>query len=820
MKKLIYISISCLMLMFSTVVSAQTGTSISDAFALADAGNTCTFAKGEDYTSARYFAYTATERGLLTIEGESSSASYAAYDASNAEVSTVNRGSSLIVPMTEGSTVYVQVTPNMTLENETIINFHASFRANPNACLGIKTGEPIVISLGQENVTVDTAPGFEEFNSYLTYTATATGMLRLTCSGYVLTGRYGSSFDNLDGTFSVSYENGGYVGSLPVNEGETVCISIGAYTSMTVSAQITYQDKGTSPNYPIDIVEGQNEVSAEFGEYWYKYAGATEEGYISITSGYTIPRGHVCIYAANNTYSPLAQSETGYYDIRFKVSANTPYLVYIYKTEESDDWPNPDTFNFSFTPLQQGESASNPLPLTDGQEVTLNALTGTFYYLLNVPEATDLKMIDIKVAGEAADGCGLRLYDISEGMYYSATGTLNVKKEARGTAYMLIVEKNKAGEAVISPAIRGLLEGESINLPIQLAIGTNNIAKASDVYYMYTATLDGRISLSVDIPSVGMEFPVSADPTGGVYAVILDAGSTKLDVVKGRTYIVHLSNVHEDCTLTLAENEYKAGDTKELALEVQGSKVDLTEGMTNVWFRYTVEKAGKMTISSNMPGDGNSSLYYSVDNEQYLSYIINSDEDGNIFYNTSFSVSEGQTIYVRLVSSADRTGNSIHFTLSDFAEGESLATAYKLVPNGNTVSIPAATRTQSQWLKVRTDGHRRIVITTDRFISGGIYLDKDTNRNYDIEFVADGNNEVHTAVYESAEPVEYLYIQVTFSYGRIVVKAEGSTPVAVEGITATSPSETYSINGIRTSHAGRGISIIRQADGKVTKVIR
>lgn len=825
-------SAKAILTLLLTIVSlntfAQNGKELSQAYALSQGENSCTFSQGEDYTSSRFFAYTATERGILKIEGSSTIASYTAVGSDSTELSHINYGSSCLIPMNAAQQVFVQVMPNMQFEEETIVNFFASYEANDNAGRGTTPEDPIVMETGKTNITIDTAPGFSEFPAYFIYHATETGALMLQCSGYVLTGRYGSSFDNLSSTFNANYEDGHYTGSVPVKEGETICLSIGAYSAMTVTAQMSHPDKGTSSNYPIELVEGENQVSAEFGEFWYKYDGADVEGYLSFSSTYDLPRGHVIIYSAHDIYAPLAQSETGSYDLRFKVAAHTSYIIKVYKPEESDNWPEPDTFTLAFTPLQQGESASNPLELKANEAVTLNPMNGVFYYVLTVPERTELKMLDFTLTGEAASSCQMRLYDLAEGQYYAITGSTNVKKEAKeGHSYMVIIEKDKAGEASLMPRLRGIEAGESISLPLTAIIGNNMVGQAAQVYYQYTATLTGRISLSFDLPGIGVSFPISSNSNEGEYIGLSEGDKTRLDVEAGLTYYIRLSNVYADCAMTFSEDEYKAGETRELAIEVADGKVTLTGDQTNAWFKYTAAKDGKMVLTSNIVGDNNTYIYYTINDNIGVNAINNSNDDGDIIYYAAFSVNKGDVIYVHLSSAADHPGSNISFSLNDFGQGESLSTAWDLTIGGRAIELPVATRTQYQWVRVPLNGEKGVRILTDRFVSGGVYISDSVKRNFDIEFVADANNEVHTATYQSQTPVEALYVCFTGSLGKITVHAEAFTPVFeddendnIQSLQQQESTMAHRLDGTRASKADRGIILVRQADGSIRKVVR
>lgn len=817
------IALTLLLNLFALLANAQGGNSISEAVRLNLGDNSCSFSAGDDYNSFRYYVFNSRERGLLKLECVGSEVTFRAVDANGEELSCIKGIGTCIIPVQAGVDSYLTVCPNMPFEEDMNIGFYASFEANDNAGRGMSKDDPIKVTEGKMNITTNAVADFGEFTSYFTYTAAETGALTLALSGYVLSGKYGTSFEHLDGTFSADYNDGSYVASIPVNEGQTVCFTILAYSPMTVMAKMTHPEKGSTPNYPIELVEGQNDVSAEFGEFWYKYNGASADGYVTIRSAQELPRGHVCVHPSNDIYTTLAKSETGYYDLRFKVEAHKAYLIYIYKTEESEDWPDPDHIDVSFTPFQQGETSRNPLPLTVDKSVELNSMNGTYYYTISVPEGSE-KMLEMTVNGEAANSCHLTLFDTRDGQYYAATGMERVQKVAQGgSTFMLIVEKNRVGEAVLSPVVRDIKAGEAITSPIVAQVGTSVVDKAADVYYTYTATLTGRIGVKFDIPGVDVEFPVSTNPNEGSYVIVRDEGQQKIDVVKGQTYYMHFRNVSEDCHFTFTEREYLAGETRDLAIEVTENKVTLASGVMNAWYRYVAAQDGKMILSSDIIGNEYTYIQYLVNDGQYPSAInTHNGEEGQIVYYAAFSVKQGDVVYVHLTSDVDRGGNVIRFDLRDFEVGESPEKPIEIALGASPLEIPAATRTQSIWVRVPLHGAKKVLVSTDRFVAGGIYTSKDFSRGFDLGFTADENNEVHTAIYESAHPVESLYVCFTQSLGKIVVHAEDLSS-SFDGIDAMSTQKEdvfYDVTGVRQAAAKRGLNIVRKGNGRVVKVLK
>lgn len=807
-------------LAFSVTTTMFAQDSMETALQLELGSHTVTFSAGMNYEDCMYFTYTATSTGLLQIEGISSLATFKPLDEQGEEISCIERSAGCIVPLHNGEKVFLEVSPAMILETDTTYYFTAVFTENDNATRGTTASNPIVVRDGETNITMDTAPGFTEFKSYFVYTAHDDGALKLSCSAYLLSARYGENFEHLSGSFSASYNDGLYEGSLPVEKGKTVCFCLSAYTAMTIRAVMTYPERGTDSNYPIVASEGDNEVSAEFGTYWYRYEGSDADGYVEISSEYELPRGYVQVYSSDLS-SLIASSESGSYNVRFRASARTSYLLYIYKPEESDDWPDPDHFTLTFQNLKKGESANNPIVLVPNQPVALENATGTYYYVLTVPAESKEQMIDMQVSGNSAEGSMLSLYDQRNGVYYSVTGYARVTMAAEaGHSYMLTLTKLSNGEATLLPLVRDMVEGEHILKPISAQLGNNNIQKATNLYFEYTATVNGRLGVSFNIPGVAVAYPVGTQEEQGSYNIISIGNQSKIDVVKGHKYYIHLSNISEPGIMTLTESEYQKGEVKELAYEVDGSTITLASGMVNTWFKYIATRSGMVTLTTSFHGDGNTYVYYCTESSPTPISINNTDEDGNIIYTGSFSVSEGETVYVHFVSGAEHLGDKILFSIRDFATGETASTPY-ILDLGKSVEVAQATRTQSRWIKVSTGGRTKVRIYTDRFVSGGVYVGEKTRGEFDLQLVPDSNNEVCTAIYESNTPEESLYVCLTFSYGPINVSAVGEGEMTgVNGICCdVEPVEVYTLLGVRQSAMKSGISILRTADGSVKKVL-
>lgn len=814
MKSIKFIFASVILMLCSVNIIAQG--SIAEAAQLQMGQNQASFLEGDDYNVHQYFKYTATVSGNLEIKGSSAS-SLGAVDVNGNDISYISFSPDCVIPVKSGNEVYLTVSPNLILEKDSIIYFNAAFHENENAGKGLSPDDPINLNIGTTNYSTKETAGFGEYTCYMEYTAKEDGTLNIAFSAYVISGKYGDNFDDMSGVFTASYNDGRYYGLIPVKKNHKVCISATVYNAMSISLQETDVERGTTPNYPIILQEGDNEVSAEFGEYWYKYEGNGKGGFVSITSEYQLPRGYVRVLSLDQSIS-YAQSEAGSYNVRFEVSPNASYLVYVYKPEESDEWPDPDHITLEFQNYKKGETINDPQELTANIPVQMPELAGTYYYVLSIPSDSKGQIIEMTTTDKDAD---LSIYDRRQNLYYAAKGKGRVLMAAMpGVSYMLHVTK-AAGAAQLTPVVREMQEGEDILKPITAVVGNNNVQAAENVFYQYTATMTGSITLSVNIPGVTFSFPVSTNPNDGAYVPVVSGKDTKLDVEQGKTYLIHLSGVSEDCIMTLSESQYAPGEVKITAIAVTGNTITIQPNRNNVWYKYVAERDGKMHIKGNFVGDNNTSIFYSMEgsNAQYsINYTV--DETDDVLYETTFGIQQGEAVYVHYVSQSDLAGSTITCEVVDFQEGESLQNPYTL-QLGDQKQIPAATRNQYQWICIPTKGATSITVTTDRFVTGGIYTSTDVSGNYDVEFVGDENNEIFTAVYESKTPVDKLYVCLTSSFGPVILTATDTSATGIENVTVQEGkvSAVYDLTGKKQNRMNPGINILHMQDGTVRKVI-
>lgn len=793
------------------------GTSIADAIPLTEKEDSCQFNAGDTDQTCHYYSYTAAKTGILTISGNSS-CGFTAVDANENAIPALSSLGSNMVPVKEGATVYIKIWPNMSIvEADFMAHFWASFSTNDNAGKGSTPSDPIIIEERISNLALKADLQADGFNTYFTYTATSNGVLALSSTSYMNIKKFGRSFDNLDRDFISEYNSGQYVGKVPVRKDETVCIMIGAYAPFVLTCEMTYPEQGTIDN-PYDAVIGGNKVSGYFGNYYYEYAGSDANGFLVISSEQNLPRGYVEVFTHNDLYYPIARSESGTYNLRFSAKKNTPYLIHVYKAEDSeeedDDYePLPDTMTIAFEPLAAGDTPENPLALNTEANITTSANTGTFYYLYSVPADAKGKMLEVDIEGVQSGSTSVMLYDTQLGYFFAANGTTSAKIVATpGRSYMMILEKRDAHAYTISTALRDIKEGEALVKPITAVKGDNALPVDKDVYYKYTATLTGKLTLTFHIPGINIEFPVSTNIEEGAYNHSSAGSSYMIDVKQGNTYYFHLSDISEASVFSLDEHEYAEGEAKSTAIVMTGNDIAMPNGQASLWYRYTADKDGKLTIASepDFIGDGATVIYYCTADNDNPYYLNTSNEDGDIIYYASRNVVAGEEIFIHITTAGNLGGKRLRCIISDYAEGETINTPYVLSQDKPVISgIPAASHSQQRWIMIPMQGIESVELTTNRFVAGGVIETKDEHGAYAATFVPDANNDVCTLVYNNTNNVDAIYVCFEISGGIVTLNGTFHTASGIDtlSISPATSAVTYNMAGQRVNASAKGMVI-------------
>lgn len=743
-----------------------------------------------------YWYYTPTENTLLTVSPSAGYISVYTYDGEgDAATQVYLRGvnpSQLtsIFSLESGRRYYVLAGGSDTG------TLTAEMTIGENIGKGLSADDPMPIVVGEEAYMGSSIVAGSNLTSYAEYTATEDGVLQLTLTTYVQVSVNGGA-----PTSAESVSSGEYVYKFTVENGQTYDLTFTHYGPFILTAEVTHHVEGTL-DMPFTLVEGDNELPAEAGEYWYTFTN-TSTGY-GVINGGTGLRAQVKVYnnKANIDYDQTyAESLHGSFDVRFELPyPGTTYYIWVNRGMSVDQ---PSTLTFAVEDYKQGEKEDNPILLESlpATETTSNA-GGTYYYAVDVP-AGEHKFLNVEALSEITNTATSVAVYVQGNSYNATSGNASVRAEVNGGTsgqrYMIRWTSSESSPIEFTASFEDIRQGDLISEPLDAVLGTNEIDADGTRYYKYTPTkncklvLAGTIEMAVSfsVYSYGYYTPVTASQTGAEYS---------LTATEGTEYYIQIDNAKAGDEFTLAEAEFEQGETRDNPVIVEDGKFTFgAETYGDYWLQYTADRAGKLVIESDVPYNYTERMQYGRSTDSYLSDMVMSSYDGSTsttVYGAEVSVAAGDVFLVNLKMAAPHEGCVITFTIRDFEAGESASTAIELQKD-ETVSVPSVSRTAPMWYKVSLPEACNITITADNFISGYWYqgLESTTGSGEYMTFNYSYDEETYVTTYtftkEVAAAGDY-YIMIDQCYGNtnMTFTSDGTS-----GIGSVGTGSSISVNG-------------------------
>lgn len=743
-----------------------------------------------------YWYYTPTENTLLTVSPSAGYISVYTYDGEgDAATQVYLRGvnpSQLtsIFSLESGRRYYVQAGGSDTG------TLTAEIATGENIGKGLSADDPMPIVVGEEAYMGSSIVAGSNLTSYAEYTATEDGVLQLTLTTYVQVSVNGGA-----PTSAESVSSGEYVYKFTVENGQTYDLTFTHYGPFILTAEMTHPVEG-SLDMPFTLVEGDNELPAEEGEYWYTFTN-TSTGYGVINGGEGL-RAQVKVYnnKANIDYGQTyAESELGSFDVRFELPyPGTTYYIWVNRGISVDQ---PSTLTFAVEDYKQGEREDNPIVLESlpATETTSNA-GGTYYYAVDVP-AGEHKFLNVEALSEITNTATSVAVYVQGNSYNATSGNASVRAEVNGGTsgqrYIIRWTSSESSPIKFTASFEDIRPGDLISEPLDAVLGTNEIDADGTRYYKYTPTkncklvLAGTIEMAVSfsVYSYGYYTPVTASQTGAEYS---------LTATEGTEYYIQIDNAKAGDEFTLAEAEFEQGETRDNPVIVEDGKFTFgSETYGDYWLQYTADRAGKLVIESDVPYNYTERMQYGRSTDSYLSDMVMSSYDGSTsttVYGAEVSVAAGDVFLVNLKMAAPHEGCVITFTIRDFEAGESASTAIELQKD-ETVSVPSVSLTAPMWYKVSLPEACNITITADNFISGYWYqgLESTTGSGEYMTFNYSYDEETYVTTYtftkEVAAAGDY-YIMIDQCYGNtnMTFTSDGTS-----GIGSVGTGSSISVNG-------------------------
>lgn len=761
MKKLLLLLLTAV-----CAVTAMAQTSEETALELQKGENSWTLDAPGGYA---YWYYTPDENILLTLTPSAGYVSVYTYDgegdaATKVSLRGVYRSSSISTYSLESGRTYYVLAGGSDTGTLT-----AEMTIGENIGKGLSADDPMPIVVGEEAYMGSSIVAGSNLTSYAKYTATENGVLQLTLTTYVQVSVNGGAPTSAEAVSSSEY-----VYKFPVENGQTYNLTFTHYSPFIFTAEMTYPVEGTL-DMPFTLVEGDNELPAETGEYWYTFTN-TSTGY-GVINGGTGTRAKVKVYnnKANIDYKQTyAESDPGSFDVRFELPyPGTTYYISVNRGISVDQ---PSTLTFAVEDYKQGEKEDNPIVLESlpATETTSNA-GGTYYYAVDVP-AGEHKFLNVEALSEITNTATSVAVYVQGNSYNATSGNASVRAEVNGGTsgqrYIIRWTSSEPSPIEFTASFEDIRQGDLISEPLDAVLGTNEIDADGTRYYKYTPTKDCKLVLagtiemavSFSVYSYGYYTPVTASLTGAEYS---------LTATEGTEYYIQIDNAKVGDEFTLAEAEFEQGETRDNPIIVEdGTFTFGSETYGDYWLQYTADRAGKLVIESDVPYNYTERMKYGKSTDSYLPDMVMSSYDGSTsttVYGAEVNAAAGDVFLVNLNMAAPHEGCVITFTIRDFEAGEAASTAIELQKD-ETVSVPSISRTAPVWYKVSLPEASKVTITADNFVSGSWYqgLENTGRTGETMSFIYDYDEETYVTTYTFTKDVAAAgdyYIMIDQCYG-------------------------------------------------------
>ena len=744
-----------------------------------------------------YWYYTPDGNTLLTLTPSAGYVSVYTYDgegdaATQVSLRGVYRSSSISTYSLEsGRTYYVLAGGS---DKGTLT---AEMATGENIGKGLSADDPMPIVVGEEAYIGSSIVAGSNLTSYAKYTATEDGVLQLTLTTYVQVSVNGGA-----PTYAESVSSGEYVYKFPVENGQTYDLTFTHYGPFILTAEVTHPVEGTL-DMPFTLVEGDNELPAETGEYWYTFTN-TRTGY-GVIKGGTGLRAQVKVYnnKANIDYEQTyAESLPASFDVRFELPyPGTTYYISVNRGMSVDQ---PSTLTFAVEDYKQGEKEDNPIVLESlpATETTSNA-GGTYYYAVDVP-AGDHKLLNVEAQSEITNTATSVAVYVQGNSYNATSGNASVRAEVNGGTsgqrYIIRWTSQEAQPITFSVSLDDINPGDLISNPIEAVLGPNEIDADGTRYYTYTPTKSCKLVLttpkiettaSFSVYNYGYYSPVTASNSGNKYS---------LSVTEGTKYYIQIDNAAAGDEFTLAEAEFEQGESRDNPVIVENGTFTFgSETYGDYWLQYTADRAGKLVIESDVPYNYTERMQYGKSTDNYLSDMVMSSYGGSsstTVYGAEVNATAGDVFLVNLKMTSPHEGCKVTFKIRDFEADEAASTAIELQKD-ETVSVPSVSRTAPMWYKVSLPEASKVTITADNFISGYWYqgLESTTGSGEYMTFNYDYNEETYVTTCTFTKDVTVTgdyYIKIDQCYGNTNMTLSVETS---SGIGSVETSSSISLNG-------------------------
>ena len=757
----------------------------------------------------------------------------------------------VIYPVKAGKTVYIALGGNKYGTTSLNLKLTAALVDNVTGIGKGATAEDPVVLEDEKTAYVGpvyaTSGSYNMFTYYATYTATKAGVLNLLSSSYVQQAEFNGS------SASFEYTANGYQMKQAVAAGETYTLKLTNYTPIYLSNVSVETATEGSLDMPFELKAGSNKVPAGFGDYYYTYK-ASVPGYVTLSSSEALTGGNVKVFngKSNVNYNNyFAQSEKGSFNVSFEVtSTSDTYYILVSKVTSTDEEQTIEVSENSYNPGEQEENPVNVTMSDAGTAVTSTTAT-TFYWNITVPAGKTGYLTAAPATTFANSNSKMNIYPKGQA-YYAASSNTKVKylltASTTDTEYTLRLDNAEGKAVTLNVEIEAVKAGDEITNPI-VAVQGNNTLDASDTrYYIYTMKSTGKLVIT-GTADMTITFPKSTNSYDGNHTNFKSGVDNIIHGEAGQSYFIRVDGGKKDDVFVLAEKAFEQGETKELAIAVEGSTFDLAkQSLTNLWIKYNVKNTGKLKVSSSLIYNYLASIQYCINNG-YMQNLAPEYNGDIINYSYRFDVTAGDAVYVNITGFAETSDANVTFEESEAGEGESAATAIDL-SDKKKHAIVEGTSAQPVWVKMNLKAGTT-TIKSSSYFGGNMYQGLENAQQLATWLYVYGSNygpapdytplNEYTATIDVTEAGTYYYA-ISNNYGGGEIYIEGTnvdTSINTIGtdsnmqltgnvmqLTGNSSAEVYNLTGMRTATVkqngtavlSKGIHLIK-TNGKTYKVM-
>lgn len=651
-----------------------------------------------------------------------------------------------------------------------------------------------------------TAKGYQVIG-YSTYTATEAGVLVIASPLYISE----AYVDEKSKDFNYD-DNGTYNLLVPVQAGQTVTVKMSNFGMMCYKASIEHPEAGTF-TLPFDLAEGENQLPAAFGDYFYSFSNGNKTGF----GVFNFPATAGTKYKVfSNTWSypdyPDFEGDAKG-EVRFEMQyANMNYLILISKTDATAE---AETFTFAMDAYAAGETEDNPIEIDAlPAALTTPKANGTYYYKVAVP-AGDSKMLISKATAATKSTCAI--YEVGNTWNASDMQGGNSVVAEGGKKYIVRWTVDEAEPLAITITLDDVKQGDDITNPLQANTGDNVIPGDGTKYYTYTTARKGKLNIE-GAPGMDISFPAGTGQYDGTLECVNSGVNWYLGVAEGQQIYIKVDGAKQGDKFVLTEMDWQLGESQDKPIDVENGKYIFGDKQqASVWLRYTAKADGMLDIESDLPYSYGCSFGLIAPGDEYESRLAETQPDYSTLYRGTFAVKQNDVFLVHLMLDNIYPTNFITFTEREAQNGENAATAI-LVNKDEQTDLLTASNSLPRWYKFYVQPGT-VKIEASAYIGGELYRSEADalagNGGEEIEMQYQYSDDYTEVTYFTSWDVTekgIWYIKTTNTYAGSHFTLSGN--VVTSGISEVKTAgradsrAIYNIAGQRVAEPAKGLYII------------